>query len=68
MIAVPAAAVAGVVDQCAQKGVMGLVVLSAGFGEVGSAGATAQHELWALARRKGMRLVGPNASASPTPR
>ncbi|MDQ3640670.1 MAG: GNAT family N-acetyltransferase [Actinomycetota bacterium] len=60
VVAVPAAAVAGVVDQCAQKGVVGLVVLSAGFGEVGAAGATAQQELRAHARRNGMRLVGPN--------
>ena len=60
VVAVPAAAVADVVRQCADKGVVGLVVLSAGFSEVGSAGATAQRELRDLARRNGMRLVGPN--------
>lgn len=60
VIAVPAAAVLDVVRDCARKGVAGLVVLSAGFGEVGTAGAAAQVELRDLARRNGMRLVGPN--------
>ena len=60
VIAVPSAAVAGVIRQCAEKGVSGLVVLSAGFGEVGAEGAAAQRELRQLARHNGMRLVGPN--------
>jgi acetyl coenzyme A synthetase (ADP forming)-like protein len=60
VVAVPAPAVAQVVGQCAEKGVVGLVVLSAGFGEVGPAGAVAQRELRELVRSNGMRLVGPN--------
>jgi acetyl coenzyme A synthetase (ADP forming)-like protein len=59
VIAVPATAVAEVVEQCARKGTSGLVVLSAGFGEV-AGGAEAQSELRDLARRNGMRLIGPN--------
>ena len=58
VVAVPAAAVLEVVKQCAAKGVAGLVVLSAGFGEVGE--VAAQAELRDLARRNSMRLVGPN--------
>jgi acetyl coenzyme A synthetase (ADP forming)-like protein len=58
VVAVPAAGVNEVVRQCAAKGVTGLVVLSAGFGEVG--GVDAQTELRDLARRNGMRVVGPN--------
>jgi acetyl coenzyme A synthetase (ADP forming)-like protein len=58
VIAVPAAAVLDVARQCAAKGVSGVVVLSAGFGEVGD--VAAQAELRDLARRNGMRLVGPN--------
>ena len=57
VVAVPAAAVIDVVRQCAAKGVAGVVVLSAGFGEVGEVGA--QAELRDVARRNGMRLVGP---------
>jgi acetyl coenzyme A synthetase (ADP forming)-like protein len=58
VVAVPAADVMEVVRQCASKGVLGVVVLSAGFGEVGE--VTAQADLRDLARRNGMRLVGPN--------
>jgi acyl-CoA synthetase (NDP forming) len=58
VIAVPAAAVLDAVSQCAAKGVAGLVVLSAGFSEVGA--AAAQAEVRDVARRNGMRLVGPN--------
>ena len=60
VVAVPAGAVGDVVRQCGEKGVVGVVVLSAGFSEVGAAGVTAQRELRVLARRNGMRLVGPN--------
>ncbi|HET7486712.1 MAG TPA: GNAT family N-acetyltransferase [Acidimicrobiales bacterium] len=60
VVAVPSHAVLDVAEQCARKGVAGLVVLSAGFGEVGGAGTAAQHELAVLARRHGMRVVGPN--------
>lgn len=60
VIAVPRAEVAGVVEQCSAKGVRGLVVISAGYAEVGPAGAEAQRELVALSRGSGMRLVGPN--------
>ena len=59
VIAVPAPAVLGVVEQCARKGVKDLVVLSAGFGEV-AGGVAAQVALRDLARRDGMRVVGPN--------
>lgn len=58
VVSVPAPAVLDVVTQCAAKGVGGVVVLTAGFGEVGA--SEAQDELRDLARRNGMRLVGPN--------
>jgi acyl-CoA synthetase (NDP forming) len=59
VVAVPAAAVLDVVDQCGRKGVAGLVVLSAGFDEVAGA-AGAQAALRDRAHRHAMRLVGPN--------
>jgi acetyl coenzyme A synthetase (ADP forming)-like protein len=58
VVAVPASAVLDVMRDCASKGVAGVVVLSAGFGEVGE--VAAQAELRDLARRNGMRLIGPN--------
>jgi acetyl coenzyme A synthetase (ADP forming)-like protein len=60
LIAIPAAAVVEVAAQCAQKGVRGLVVISAGFAESGPAGAELQAQLVDVCRRSGMRLVGPN--------
>jgi acetyl coenzyme A synthetase (ADP forming)-like protein len=58
VVTVPASSVMEVVQECADKGVHGLIVISAGFAERGSAGA--EQELVELARRHGMRLVGPN--------
>jgi predicted CoA-binding protein/GNAT superfamily N-acetyltransferase len=60
VIAVPAGAVAAVARECAEQGVGGLVVVSAGFAEVGAEGARRQRELLAACRAGGMRLVGPN--------
>jgi acetyl coenzyme A synthetase (ADP forming)-like protein len=60
VVAVPPDQVLGVAEQCAEKQVDGLVVLTAGFAETGPEGAAAERELARLARRGGMRLVGPN--------
>ncbi|WP_106249326.1 GNAT family N-acetyltransferase [Allonocardiopsis opalescens] len=60
VLAVRADAVAEVVEQCAAKGVHGLVVVSSGFGEAGPRGRERQEELVRLARAGGMRVVGPN--------
>jgi acetyl coenzyme A synthetase (ADP forming)-like protein len=49
-----------VVDQCSQKGVWGLVVISAGFGEVGGLGLELEQRLRDKVLSYGMRLVGPN--------
>jgi acyl-CoA synthetase (NDP forming)/GNAT superfamily N-acetyltransferase len=60
VVAVPAAAVPAVVEQCARKRVRGLVVVSAGFADRDAEGALAQRRLIASARAHGMRVVGPN--------
>ena len=60
IIAVPAAAVVETARQCAAKGVRALVVLTAGFAEVGAEGRARQDELVAVCRAAGMRMVGPN--------
>lgn len=60
IVAVPAAAVPTVARQCAARGVKALVVISAGFAEVGSEGAALQAQLLGVCRQYGMRLVGPN--------
>lgn len=49
-----------VVDQCHEKGVKGLVIISAGFKETGPEGAAREKELLSKIRAYGMRCVGPN--------
>ena len=60
VVIVPAAATLDVAREAASKGVKGLVVISAGFKETGSAGLALEDELRAICLEHGMRLVGPN--------
>ncbi|MBA4159072.1 MAG: acetate--CoA ligase family protein [Gemmatimonadetes bacterium] len=60
MIVVPKQHVCSVAEQCGEKGVRGLVVISAGFREVGGEGVERERALLGIVRRYGMRLVGPN--------
>ena len=59
VIAVPAEEVLDAVEACGQAKVGALVVVSTGFGEAGPEGEERQRALVSLARRHGMRLVGP---------
>ncbi len=58
VISVPAAGVAGVLADAGAAGVRAAVILSAGFSEAG--GGESQAEMVRMARRHGIRLVGPN--------
>jgi acetyl coenzyme A synthetase (ADP forming)-like protein len=60
VVTVPAAAVADAAEQCVRRGVRSMVVISAGFAEVGPEGAERQRQLVTICRRAGMRLIGPN--------
>ena len=60
VVVVPAAAVIATAEECVEKGVRALVVISAGFGEVGEEGRERQRRLLGVCRRSGMRLIGPN--------
>jgi acetate---CoA ligase (ADP-forming) len=60
VISLPAEAVLEAAEQSLRKGVRALVVISAGFAEVGSEGAERQERLLALVRAHGARLIGPN--------
>ncbi|MET8576149.1 GNAT family N-acetyltransferase [Streptomyces sp. NPDC005012] len=61
VVAVPADRVPEVVDECGAHGVQGLVVLSAGYAELGPEGRERQRQLVRRARAFGMRVIGPNA-------
>ncbi len=60
MISVPAAAVSAAIDECVAKGVKGVVVITAGFGETGEEGRRLEAALLEKVRDAGMRMVGPN--------
>jgi acetyl coenzyme A synthetase (ADP forming)-like protein len=60
VIVVPAKLTMQAARECAQKGVRGMVVITAGFGETGPAGKEMQRELLGIARENGMRVIGPN--------
>jgi acetyl coenzyme A synthetase (ADP forming)-like protein len=60
VIVVPAAQVAATVEACGARGVRAVVVISAGFKEIGGEGAAREAALVEIVRRHGMRMIGPN--------
>ncbi len=60
VLLVPASAVPATVDACGQRGLKAVVVISGGFREIGLEGAAREREMVEIARRYGMRVMGPN--------
>jgi len=60
VIVVPAPAVLSVTEECGRKGVNTAIVISAGFKEAGPTGIERERKLGELARKLGIRIVGPN--------
>ena len=61
---IPEQAVEETLRECGGKGVRGVTIVSAGFGEAVEGGKQRERELARLARSYGMRLLGPNVSGS----
>jgi acetyltransferase len=60
IIVTPAATVPRLVDQAGARGIRSLLVLSAGFAEIGAEGRRLQEQAIARARHHGIRMLGPN--------
>jgi acetyltransferase len=60
VIVIPAQAVLDVMEECGRKGVKYAVVISAGFKEIGGEGIEREGKLIEIARKYGVRVVGPN--------
>jgi acyl-CoA synthetase (NDP forming) len=60
LVALGAAHVNAVVEQCGERGIPVALVVAAGFAEAGEAGAVAEAELVETARTSGVTLIGPN--------
>jgi len=60
VIIVPKRFVKQSVIDCGEKGVKGIIVITAGFGEIGAEGKKEEKELVEIAHKYGMRIIGPN--------
>jgi acetyltransferase len=61
VICTPAATVPGLIDECGRLGIMGVIIISAGFREVGAEGKRLEEEVKNVAARyAGLRIIGPN--------
>lgn len=67
VVIVPSKAVPGVIDQCGAAGVKSAVVVTGGFAEAGEEGAKLQEDLARIARRYGVRVIGPNCQGVNNP-
>ena len=60
IVFVPAKLVPAVIEDCAAKGVQGVMIESGGFAEAGRDGSLLQQSLKDISKRTGIRLWGPN--------
>lgn len=67
IIAVPAARVPRVMSDCVAKSIKAAVVISGGFSETGEEGRALEREVVEIARRGGIRFIGPNTMGHANP-
>jgi len=60
VIATPAKTVPDIVEQCGKKGITGLIIISAGFKEIGPEGKKLENEISAHRKKYNLRIIGPN--------
>lgn len=60
VMCVPARLVCGAAEECGRAGVKGLVVITAGFKEIGAEGLEMEKKLISICREYGMKMLGPN--------
>ncbi|MFX1318021.1 MAG: acetate--CoA ligase alpha subunit [Promethearchaeota archaeon] len=60
IIATPAKTVPEIVEECGKKGIRGIIIISAGFKEIGSEGLALEKELIELKKKYNLRIIGPN--------
>ncbi|MCJ7687420.1 MAG: CoA-binding protein [Desulfobacteraceae bacterium] len=64
ILTIPEKAVEQTIEECGRKGVKGISIITAGYGEAVEDGKKRERELVGLARSYGMRLLGPNVSGT----
>src|SRR5918998_1237625 len=68
VIVTPAPTVPGIVRECAEAGVEGAIVISAGFKETGEEGAELEWQVLEEAQRGRIRVIGPNCLGVMSPK
>ena len=61
IISIPSVLVNPVVEECGEFGVKNMVVITAGFKEIGGEGVERENELVALGQKYGINIIGPNS-------
>ena len=64
VLTVPEASVERVVQDCCEKGVKGITIITAGFGEAVEGGRAREEAIAKVARAHGVRIMGPNVSGT----
>ena len=60
VIATPAQTVPDVLEQCGKTGILGIVIISAGFKEIGPEGKALEEKITEIKKRYSLRIIGPN--------
>ena len=68
MIATPAKTTPGVMEECGKAKVKGVIIVSAGFKETGPEGKALEDQVGAIAKKYGIRVIGPNCIGILRPR
>ena len=67
MIVIPKSAVPDALEDCASKGVSGIILSTGGYSDMGEAGAKEQNRIIDQARKAGIRIMGPNSIGTLNP-
>jgi acetyltransferase len=60
VIVTPSKSAPGLMEECGQAGIKGVIIISAGFKEVGAEGVELERLVLLAARKWGIRVIGPN--------
>ncbi|HEY5628116.1 MAG TPA: CoA-binding protein, partial [Candidatus Limnocylindrales bacterium] len=60
VIVTPAKSAPGLMEECGQAGIKGVIIISAGFKEIGPEGVELERQVLEIARKHGIRVIGPN--------
>lgn len=60
IIVTPAPTVVDIVEQCARRGIRGILIISAGFKEIGPEGVAREQQLLEIKKKYGLQILGPN--------